>query len=455
LPEVARAADADAGGAAARASTRPRLSSTARLVRPRPSLPCLSPRLAQTVEFRAAVTFEGGTGGVPAGYVPGSAVTTRGSTRQVSLTFGAAATFRGYTGAAAGGGLYLTSASATFNGPVVFDSNTASGDGGGVYCSAANLTFNGPTTSFANNAAGGNGGALVMTTGCTAVFGGGATATFTANTAARCVFFRICLLRRPAVIGGRWGAAARSLAGDTAAIRSAGASRRAAHPCRRVCSVEGPRPLRPPPPSARDIEKNRSGGGIFADDGTLLLAGNTTLSRNRAGPSAAGLTGSGGGAFFANSAVLTCPAGASLAISGNTASFGAGVGAGAGGSTQTRPGQVGWVQTRAGATHVASPAAAAALCLAGPHMPLHTHPATAPAPGTCGTPAGGGLALLLNAAPACAITVTNNTAFSVGGGAGGGGGGGILLNGSSGPVLDFKNGLQQVCAGEGGSLPIW
>jgi hypothetical protein len=153
------------------------------LVRPLPSPPCPSPWRAQTVEFRAAVTFEGGAGGAPAGYVPGSAFTTRGATGQVSLTFTGAATFRGYTGATAGGGLYLEGASATFSGPAFFDSNTPSTDGGGVWCGMANLTFNGPTTNFANNAAGGNGGGLYVAFGCTTVVGSGATAAFTANSA--------------------------------------------------------------------------------------------------------------------------------------------------------------------------------------------------------------------------------------------------------------------------------
>jgi predicted outer membrane repeat protein len=184
LPEVARAADAMQPVQPHAHDTRPRFRPTARLVCPLPSPPCLLPRRAQTVEFRAAVTCEGGAGGAPAGYVPGSAVTTRGSASRVSLTFAAAATFRGYTGATAGGGLYLSNADASFTGPVSFDSNTATGNGGGVYCSAASLTFNGPTTSFANNAAGGSGGGLYMNLGCTVVIGGGATAAFTTNTAA-------------------------------------------------------------------------------------------------------------------------------------------------------------------------------------------------------------------------------------------------------------------------------
>jgi predicted outer membrane repeat protein len=136
------------------------------------------------VEFRAAVTFEGGAGGAPSGYAPGSALTTRDASLGSSVTFAAAATFRGNVGRQ-GGAMYLTKfVSVTFNGPAVFDSNAATGDGGGVYCAAATLTFNGPTSNFANNAAGGSGGGLYMNFGCTVVIGGGATAAFTANTAA-------------------------------------------------------------------------------------------------------------------------------------------------------------------------------------------------------------------------------------------------------------------------------
>jgi hypothetical protein len=51
------------------------------------------------------------------------------------------------------------------------------------------------------------------------------------------------------------------------------------------------------------------------------------------------------------------------------------------------------------------------------------------------------------AAPACAITVTNNTAFTSNSGSNSAGGGGILLSVPA--VLDFKNGLQQVGAREG------
>jgi predicted outer membrane repeat protein len=137
------------------------------------------------VEFRAAVTFQGGAGGAPPGYAPCSAVTTVGSSGQASLTFGAAATFRGYTGATTGGGLYLTGASVLFSGPTVFDSNTATRDGGGVFCASATLTFSGPTTNFANNAAGFSGGGLCVASACTASFGSGATAAFTANKADR------------------------------------------------------------------------------------------------------------------------------------------------------------------------------------------------------------------------------------------------------------------------------
>jgi predicted outer membrane repeat protein len=148
-------------------------------------LPCLLPWRAQTVEFRAAVTFEGGAGGAPAGYAPGSAVTTRDATGQASLTFGSSATFRGNTGAPSGGGLYLTGASAVFSGPTVFDSNTAQANGGGVWCGAtATLTFNGPTTKYVNNAAAGDGGGLYITTGCNVSFGSGTTAAFTTNKAA-------------------------------------------------------------------------------------------------------------------------------------------------------------------------------------------------------------------------------------------------------------------------------
>jgi predicted outer membrane repeat protein len=130
------------------------------------------------------VSFLGGTGGAPSGYVPGSAVSTRGATGQVSLTFASSATFRGYTGAPFGGGLYLEGASANFSGPTVFESNTVTNHGGGVYCRLSALTFNGPATNFANNAAGNSGGGLFMDTGCTARFGSGATAAFTSNTAA-------------------------------------------------------------------------------------------------------------------------------------------------------------------------------------------------------------------------------------------------------------------------------
>jgi predicted outer membrane repeat protein len=182
LPELARAAVPMQPVQPHARDTHPRLSSTARLVCPLPSPPCISRRRAQTVEFRAAVTFQGGAGGAPSGYAPGSAVTTFGSNGFSSLTFAAAATFRGNVGVQ-GGGLYLIFASATFNGPTVFDSNTASHDGGGVYCVFSDLAFNGPT-SYANNAARRSGGGLYMDTGCTAAFGSGATAAFTANTAA-------------------------------------------------------------------------------------------------------------------------------------------------------------------------------------------------------------------------------------------------------------------------------
>jgi hypothetical protein len=182
----------------------------------------------------------------------------------------------------------------------------------------------------------------------------------------------------------------------------------------------------------------------------LSLAGNTALSGNKAGPSAAGLTGSGGGALLSDSAVLTCPAGASLAVSGNTAAYGAGVGAG-GRRVQCRPAgpKPGLVRTSSVALQPPRFAQPVPSC----RPTLLRHPP--PASGTCGTPAGGGLALSLTAgaAPACAITVTNNTAFSAGGGGTTAGGGGILLRVPAGAVLDFQNGLQQVCAGEGGSHP--
>jgi hypothetical protein len=72
---------------------------------------------------------------------------------------------------------------------------------------------------------------------------------------------------------------------------------------------------------------------------------------------------------------------------------------------------------------------------------LHLPPPLA----TCGTTAGGGLAInLASTALACRISVTNNTANA----ASGGGGGGISLNmPTAASVLDFQNRLEQVGCG--------
>jgi hypothetical protein len=71
----------------------------------------------------------------------------------------------------------------------------------------------------------------------------------------------------------------------------------------------------PPLPLGR-----RNGGGICVDAGTLSVAGDLALAGNMAAVS-------GGGAFLSADAVLTCPAAASLTVSGNRADFGGGWGA--------------------------------------------------------------------------------------------------------------------------------